>query len=149
MIFLGPLWLCTTQAHEPYPNLFRAGYYYFSRCYSFVSGQGFLERIYSFVMTHSVTLTFGMDPTVCQSSSETHRRHPDLCFEDATVAISTESVFFLVHHGLLSRHSVFFASLDISSSKEPKALLDGRPAINLSDAPDDMFYFLRAIYDGL
>ncbi|KAJ7901791.1 hypothetical protein B0H14DRAFT_2668451 [Mycena olivaceomarginata] len=84
-----------------------------------------------------------------QSTAGAPTRHPDLSFPDGTIAILTGSVYFLVHKGLLCRHSVPFQqatkALDQTRSKQ----LEGRPVLHVTDSPHDMCHFLSALYDGI
>ncbi|KAJ7497259.1 hypothetical protein FB451DRAFT_1163223 [Mycena latifolia] len=74
-------------------------------------------------------------------------RHPELSFSDGNLAILTGSVYFLVHNGLLCRHSVplqqAIKALDLRTQ------LEGRPVLHLPDSSHDMAHFLSALYDGL
>ncbi|KAJ6593865.1 hypothetical protein B0H19DRAFT_1205276 [Mycena capillaripes] len=83
-----------------------------------------------------------------QSHPTAPTRHPDLSFPDGNLAILTGSVYFLVHKGLLCRHSVPFQqatkALDLRSKQ-----LEGRPILQLVDSPHDMGHFLSALYDGI
>ncbi|KAJ6499338.1 hypothetical protein C8R45DRAFT_113019 [Mycena sanguinolenta] len=74
-------------------------------------------------------------------------RHPDLSFPDGNIAILTGSVYFLVHKGLLCRHSVPFQQQQATQARSKQ--LEGRPVVHVTDSPHDMFHFLSALYDGI
>ncbi|KAJ7188311.1 hypothetical protein C8R46DRAFT_16902 [Mycena filopes] len=78
-------------------------------------------------------------------------RHPDLSFPDGNIALLSGSVYFLVHKGLLCRHSVpLQKALDQSSkSLDPRIQIEGRPVLHLVDTPGDLAHFLSALYDGI
>lgn len=84
-----------------------------------------------------------------QQEAEVPIRHPDICFNDGNVAILSESHFFLVHQGLLSRHSVVLKKMLESLEGQNCRLLEGRPVLQLPDFPKDMARFLQALYDGM
>ncbi|KAJ7218100.1 hypothetical protein GGX14DRAFT_517591 [Mycena pura] len=82
-----------------------------------------------------------------QPVQTTPTRHPDLSFADGNIAILTSSVYFLVHNGLLCRHSVPLQQA--AKAMDQRIKLEGRPVLSLHDSPQDMLYFLCALYDGL
>lgn len=73
-------------------------------------------------------------------------RHPELCFEDANLAVVTGRQYFLVHQGPLCHHSSIFRELIGSLQPDDGRLLEGRPVLPLQDSTEDMTYFLRALY---
>ncbi|KAF7315405.1 hypothetical protein MIND_00055200 [Mycena indigotica] len=74
-------------------------------------------------------------------------RHPDLSFTDGNIAILTGQVYFLVHKGLLCRHSTPLQQM--TKSLDPLIRLEGRPILALQDTPQEMALFLAALYDGV
>ncbi|KAF7361926.1 hypothetical protein MVEN_00537600 [Mycena venus] len=76
-------------------------------------------------------------------------RHPDLSFPDGNIAILTGSVYFLVHKGLLCRHSVPFQQATKALEQARSKQLEGRPILHATDSPHDMSHFLSALYDGI
>ncbi|KAJ7084351.1 hypothetical protein B0H15DRAFT_783894 [Mycena belliarum] len=74
-------------------------------------------------------------------------RHPDLSFPDGNLAILTGSVYFLVHNGLICRHSVPLQHA--IKALDPRTQLEGRPLLQLPDSAHDMAHFLSALYDGI
>ncbi|KAJ7703235.1 hypothetical protein B0H17DRAFT_1042405 [Mycena rosella] len=74
-------------------------------------------------------------------------RHPELSFPDGNLAILTGSVYFLVHNGLLCRHSVPLEQA--INALDLRVQLEGRPVLHLLDSSHDMSHFLSALYDGL
>nr|GAT57663.1 predicted protein [Mycena chlorophos] len=74
--------------------------------------------------------------------------HPDLCLPDGNIAILTAQTYFIVHQGLLSRHSPVLQQL--ANSLDPHAQrIESRPVLALEDTPQDMAFFLSALYDGV
>lgn len=84
-----------------------------------------------------------------QQEVEAPVRHPDICFDDGNVAILTGSYYFLVHQGLLSRHSVTLGKMLESFGDENVRLLEGRSVLQLPDSAQDVARFLQALYDGM
>ncbi|PFH45431.1 hypothetical protein AMATHDRAFT_159844 [Amanita thiersii Skay4041] len=81
----------------------------------------------------------------------------DFWFEDGNLILIAGSAAFKVHRGQLARHSEFFN--DLISLPQPQSqpdgdfpqqqLIDGCFWVELHDCPSDVFYFLKALYDGL
>lgn len=102
-------------------------------------------------------MIFSGDDTSMGSSSDlskvhpnaTPYRHPDFCFGDGNIAVLTGGCYFLVHQGLLSRHSrpllIAMRALGASSTR----YIEGRPVLELQDMVYEMLLFLRALYDGV
>ena len=76
-------------------------------------------------------------------------RHPDLCFNDGNLAVLTGGHYFLVHQGLLCRHSAPLAAIVKTLEGKQARFLEGRVVLELSDASNDVYYFLLALYDGM
>lgn len=76
-------------------------------------------------------------------------RHPDLCFNDGNLAVLTGTNYFLVHQGLLCRHSSSLASIIESLEGKQGRSLEGRLVLELSETSNDVYYFLLALYDGM
>ncbi|KAF4598027.1 hypothetical protein EYR38_006421 [Pleurotus pulmonarius] len=74
------------------------------------------------------------------------KRHPMLTFEDGNLAILAGEFYFLVHQGLISRHSAPLAAAILEPSADR---LEGRPVLCVSESPEDMLHFLTALYDGV
>ncbi|KAK0455458.1 uncharacterized protein EV420DRAFT_1553764 [Desarmillaria tabescens] len=80
----------------------------------------------------------------------TPSRHPGLCFNDGNIAILTGQYYFLIHQGLLCRHSpALDCAIKALDSTCSSARLEGRPVLHLDDSPDEMYHFLSALYDGV
>ncbi|KAI0633407.1 hypothetical protein C8Q77DRAFT_1157616 [Trametes polyzona] len=73
-------------------------------------------------------------------------RHPELCFDDGNLAVVTDSQYFVVHRGLLSRHSSVLDSHLAAIRKGDARLLEGHAVLALDDRADDFAHFLRALY---
>lgn len=82
-------------------------------------------------------------------STESSVRHPDLCFDDGNIAILTGGFYFLVHEGLLCRHSEVLDKLVKDLDRTQAHLTEGRITLHLEDPPEAMANFLRALYDGM
>lgn len=76
-------------------------------------------------------------------------KQSDFWFEDGSVILLAGSVAFKVHRGQLARHSEVFR--DLLSLPQPidEASFEGCPLVELHDSPTDLWYLLRALYDGL
>jgi hypothetical protein len=74
-------------------------------------------------------------------------RHPDLSFSDGNLAVLTGNTYFLVHNGLLCRHSIPLQHA--AKAIDLRIQLEGRPVLHLPDSSHDMARFLSALYDGL
>ena len=77
------------------------------------------------------------------------RVRSDIWFHDGNLVLVAGHVPFKVHRGQLERHSEVFR--DIFSIPQPvdPPMEDGCPMIELFDCPTDVWYLLRALYDGL
>ena len=81
---------------------------------------------------------------------EAPTRHPDLSFPDGNIAILTGHTYFLVHAGLLCRHSEELrAAIKTIDTPTGDRLFEGCPVLHCDDTPDDMAHFLAALYDGV
>ncbi|KAH7888792.1 hypothetical protein F5I97DRAFT_1855572 [Phlebopus sp. FC_14] len=82
-----------------------------------------------------------------KASDTSHARHPDLCFTDGNIVILAESAYFLVHQGLLSRHSQVLEELIKTMDDTPA--IEGRPVLSLPETSTSVAYLLQALYDGI
>jgi hypothetical protein len=73
----------------------------------------------------------------------------DFWFSDGNIVLISSSAAFKVHRGHLARHSEVFNDLFSIPQPEDQELLDGCLWVELHDCPSDVFYFLKALYDGL
>ncbi|TFK54362.1 hypothetical protein OE88DRAFT_1625221 [Heliocybe sulcata] len=77
-------------------------------------------------------------------------KHPSLSFDDGNLALLCGDTYFLVHQGLLCRHSEVLDSLTCKlHNDEHLGLIEGRPVLNLDDSSQDIAYLIEALYDGL
>ncbi|KAL1747049.1 hypothetical protein HDZ31DRAFT_80751 [Schizophyllum fasciatum] len=76
-------------------------------------------------------------------------RHPKLSFSDGNLAVLAGNQYFLVHQGLLSRHSPTLAAILASLDSATTPTIEGHPVLELAEDPDDMYFFLTALYDGI
>ena len=77
---------------------------------------------------------------------EVPTRHPDLCFEDGNLSIVAGGQYFIVHRGILCRHSHILDKRIKSPSSADDRLLEGLAVLYLDDAPSDFANFLQALY---
>ena len=77
------------------------------------------------------------------------RRHPDLCFDDGNIAVLSGSYYFIIHQGFVCRHSAPLATAIKELNDKLPVFLETRPVLQLSDSTNDLFCFLRALYDGV
>ncbi|KAF9071658.1 hypothetical protein BDP27DRAFT_1262261 [Rhodocollybia butyracea] len=88
----------------------------------------------------------------CKLPSKANRlekvtKHPTLSFTDGNLALLAWPKYFIVHKGLLCRHSPILRTA--VEALENSRCLEGRPVLQVQDNSEDMFYFLIAIYDGI
>ncbi|KAI0702942.1 hypothetical protein C8T65DRAFT_578972 [Cerioporus squamosus] len=76
---------------------------------------------------------------------EVPTRNTDLYFDDGNLCIVTGRQYFIVHRGLLCRHSVLLKER-IEAVKEEESFVEGLAVLYLDDEPADFAYFLRALY---
>ncbi|KIJ67683.1 hypothetical protein HYDPIDRAFT_173491 [Hydnomerulius pinastri MD-312] len=74
-------------------------------------------------------------------------RHVDLYFSDGNIVILAGSDYFLVHQGLLSRHSEVLEELIKQMDSTPG--IEGRPVLSLPEPSHSIAHFLQALYDGI
>lgn len=74
-------------------------------------------------------------------------KHTDLCFNDGNIVLLAGMSYFLVHQGLLARHSEVLDELMRSMDNTPT--LEDRPVLTLPDSSTDVAHFLKAMYDGM
>ena len=73
----------------------------------------------------------------------------DFWFEDGSVVLIAGNIKFKVHRGILARHSLIFQDLLSLPPPSNEQTIDGCPIVELHDSSDDVWYLLRAVYDGL
>ncbi len=76
-------------------------------------------------------------------------QHPDLSFNDGNIALLAKTHYFLVHQGLLSRHSPVLKAAVEALEDTAVNSLEGRPVLEVQDSPEEMYYLLIALYDGM
>ncbi|KAF8552514.1 hypothetical protein OG21DRAFT_1415990 [Imleria badia] len=74
-------------------------------------------------------------------------RHGDLSFVDGNIAVLAGTDYFIVHQGLLVRHSQvlheLIAALDTTHA------IEGRPVLALPDPSRSIVHLFQALYDGI
>ncbi|TFY78719.1 hypothetical protein EWM64_g5288, partial [Hericium alpestre] len=78
-----------------------------------------------------------------------HQICSEFWFSDGNVILVSGSSVFKVHRGQLERHSEVFRDMFSIPQPEEQDALYGVPCIPLYDSPPDIFYLLKALYDGL
>ncbi|KAH0589639.1 hypothetical protein H2248_005368 [Termitomyces sp. 'cryptogamus'] len=84
-----------------------------------------------------------------QPEHPTPSRHADLCFNDGNLAVLTGLNYFLVHQGLLCRHSPPLSRMIETLESQQTRYIEGRLVLELSEPSNDVYYFLLALYDGI
>ena len=74
-------------------------------------------------------------------------RHADLSFVDGNIVLLAGSNYFVVHQGLLVRHSQVFH--DLINAMDTTPAIEGRPVLSLPEPSHSIAYFLQALYDGM
>ncbi|KAL1744027.1 hypothetical protein HDZ31DRAFT_74505 [Schizophyllum fasciatum] len=72
-----------------------------------------------------------------------------LYFADGNIILIAGNALFKVHRGQLARHSEVFQGLFTLPTPPQDQLFDGCQWIELFDNPQDVFYWLASLYDGL
>ncbi|KAI0793251.1 hypothetical protein C8Q75DRAFT_713174 [Abortiporus biennis] len=80
------------------------------------------------------------------SKFEVPTRHSDMSFDDGNIALLAGHVYFLVHRGLLCRHSNILHNMILEEKGSDHETLEGRPILRLPHDPMDLSFFLRALY---
>ncbi|EJD00814.1 uncharacterized protein FOMMEDRAFT_89795 [Fomitiporia mediterranea MF3/22] len=83
----------------------------------------------------------------CSLSPES--RQKDFWFEDGSVILLADTIAFKVHRGQLARHSDVFRDLLSIPQPQDEASFEGCYIVELHDSPEDLWYLLKALYDGL
>jgi hypothetical protein len=74
-------------------------------------------------------------------------KHTDLYFNDGNIILLAGMSYFLVHQGLLARHSEVLDELMRSMDDTPT--LEDHAVLPLPDSSTDVAHFLKAMYDGM
>lgn len=82
----------------------------------------------------------------CKPTQPAYQRHP-LSFEDGNLALLAEDRYFIIHQGLLCRHSQVLQAMLVNSG-DTRRLLD-RPVLELDEKWTDLGCFLGSLYDGV
>lgn len=85
----------------------------------------------------------------CRQDLAVYSRHPEFWLDDGNIIlVADRSVAFRVHRSVLARKSGVFH--DMFSFPQPDAYPERScPVLHLPDSPEDLSYFLDAIYNGL
>lgn len=101
-------------------------------------------------------------PTLTESSTEykspasseanglsTETQRTDFWFDDGSVILLADNVAFKVHRGVLARHSDVFRDMLSIPQPPDEAVFEGCCIVELYDSPADLWYLLKALYDGM
>ncbi|KAJ3986602.1 hypothetical protein F5890DRAFT_1578465 [Lentinula detonsa] len=90
------------------------------------------------------------NPNVFPAEAASVTKHTNISFKDGNIALLAGKRYFLVHQGLLCRHSpILKSALETLENTSTIFSLEGRPVLEVQDSPEDMSYFLIALYDGI
>ncbi|THH05486.1 hypothetical protein EW145_g4762 [Phellinidium pouzarii] len=89
-------------------------------------------------------------PVASDSSSlAVESRQADFWFKDGNVILLAGSIAFKVHRGILERHSDVFHDLLSIPQPPDEVMFEECHIIELHDEPTDLWYLLKALYDGM
>ncbi|KAF8639534.1 hypothetical protein AX17_001439 [Amanita inopinata Kibby_2008] len=88
-----------------------------------------------------------MDADFCTNRHLT--AHSDLCFPDGNIALLADGCHFLVHKGLLARHSPILAGALKALDGTSLNCFHDQPILQVQDSSQDLAFFLLALYDGI
>ncbi|KAH8101959.1 hypothetical protein BXZ70DRAFT_1007188 [Cristinia sonorae] len=80
--------------------------------------------------------------------SQPEYQRGDIWFEDGNVVLIAQDTTFRVHRGVLSNKSDVFSGMFSVPQPENMEMLDGCPAVHLSDSKDNLTHMLLALYNG-
>ena len=83
-----------------------------------------------------------------KEESNSIQLHPEMSFEDGSIAIIAGNTAFKVHRSVLSRKSALFKDLLSLPQPETEEKFEGLPVVRLLDPPEDITTLLDAIYNG-
>ncbi|KAJ3505000.1 hypothetical protein NMY22_g17732 [Coprinellus aureogranulatus] len=87
-----------------------------------------------------------LSPSPAKQGAPAYHRHA-LSFEDGNLALLAEDRYFIIHQGLLCRHSQVMQQMLVEST-DTRRLFD-RPVLELDEKWTDLGCFLGALYDGV
>ena len=76
-------------------------------------------------------------------------KHPELWWEDGNVVLVAGKKGFKAHRSVLSRKSAIFNDMFAVSGQSPQDTFECIPVVHLADDPEELAYFLDAMYNGL
>lgn len=72
----------------------------------------------------------------------------DPWFDDGNLILEAGKTRFRISKGVLAARSPVFKEMLLFPQPLDEELVDGCPLVHMHDAPEDVGYFLRAIYDS-
>lgn len=79
----------------------------------------------------------------------TFTRHPGLSFEDGNLVLLAKQRYFVVHKGLICRHSPVIGAIVEALESTSFSRLEGHPVVEVQESSEEMYYFVKALYDGI
>lgn len=83
-----------------------------------------------------------------ESSNSSASLFPDPWFEDGNLILEAGETRFRISRGVLAARSPVFQEMLLFPQPPGEELVDGCPVVRLHDSPEDVGYFLKAIYDS-
>lgn len=85
---------------------------------------------------------------VGESNTEVHNVSDGPWFEDGNLILEAGETRFRISRGVLASQSPVFREMLVFPQPAGEELVDGCPIVRLYDSPEDVRYFLKAIYDS-
>ncbi len=85
------------------------------------------------------------EPSDQADTSEDLTRDDEFWLVDGNIVLIAGEVAFKVYKGLLAEQSPVFSDVFLSASLEVSQLFERVPVVHLSDSPEDLRHFLRAL----
>ena len=73
------------------------------------------------------------------------KRHAEFWFDDGNIVLVARNTAFRIYRGLIASQSTVFSDMLVSSCASADETFDGCPTVQLSDSPEDLTHFLRAL----
>ena len=83
--------------------------------------------------------------TIIPTSLLDRIKSPTLWFDDGNIVLVARNTAFRIYRGLIASQSTVFSDMLVSSCASADETFDGCPTVQLSDSPEDLTHFLRAL----